>query len=84
MFDPKKTLKSLENTLHELLAQMDKEEKPLKARIKKEMPEFLNEYEALMAEVWRGEKGAAEIAAWWSKYEHVLKTKSAKTDLNTK
>ena len=84
MFDPKKTLNSLEKTLQELLKQIETDETKLKARIKGEMPEFVKEYEDLMAEVWRGEKGAAEIAAWWSKYEHVLKTKSAKTDLNNK
>lgn len=78
------TITSLGKALESLSKEMKAEQDQLRAKMAIEMPEFVSEYDELMKGVWKGEKKAPEIAAWWKKYDHILKTKSQKNDLNKK
>ena len=81
--DLKGGIEALSEALKTMLPEMKRQQEILRAKMLKEMPEFVAEYDALMKDVWSGKKTAEDVAKFMQKYHHVLKSKGG-NDLNKK
>ena len=78
------TLEQLGKELEARANKMKQDLPVLRAKLAKTNPEFLKEFDKLMTEIWAGKKDSSEVLKWWSKHQHMLKTKDKNTGINKK
>ena len=82
--DLKGGIEAISEALKTMLPELKKQQDFLRAKMLKEMPEFVKDYDALMVDVWEGRKTAEDVAKFMQKYNHALRNKGGKNDLNNK